>query len=187
MTPEPGERKDENLMETLEAIARRKSVRDFDPDRQVPEEALETILKAACSAPVGHGEYKALHLTVVQDADMLDTIRETAVNCFRDPILDIYYGAPMVIIISSNHGSVPELDMANAGTIAQNMMLAATDLGVDSVYIWGTVLAFRSEPDLADDVDLPDGFEPIASVAFGYSKNPGNEQQTPHTIKINRV
>ena len=174
-------------METLEAIARRKSVRDFDPDKQIPEEALGTILGAACSAPVGHGEYKALHLTVVQDAEMLDSIRETAVNCFRDPILDIYYGAPTVIIISTSHGSVPELDMANAGTIAQNMMLAATDQGVDSVYIWGTVLAFRSEPDLADDIDLPEGFEPIASVAFGYAKNQSATPQAPHPIKNNRV
>lgn len=176
-------------METMKAIAMRKSTRAFKPDQQISEEALETILKAACAAPVGHSEYNALHLTVVQDPEVLQTIRDTAMDCFRDPILDIYYGAPTVVIISSSHGSVPELDMANAGTIAQNMMLAATDLGVDSVYIWGTVLAFRSEPDLADDVDLPEGFEPIASVALGYAIAPDMSEKPMNMdmIKINRV
>lgn len=84
---------------------------------------------------MAHGEYRALHLTVVQDADVLDTLRETAVDCFRDPILDIYYGALTVVIMSSSHGSVPELDMANMGTMAENMMLAATQLGIDSVSV----------------------------------------------------
>lgn len=176
-------------METLKAIAKRKSTRTFNPDRQISEEALQTILAAGCAAPVGHGEYGALHLTVVQDAEVLQVIRDTAMDCFRDPILDIYYGAPTVVIISTSHGSVPELDMANAGTIAENMMLAATELGVDNIYIWGTVLAFRSEPDLADEVDLPDGFEPIASVALGYAitPDPSEKPMTTDVIKINRV
>lgn len=174
-------------METLKAIAKRKSVRQFKSD-QIPEDALDTILKAGCAAPVGHGEYHALHLTVVQDPDVLNLIRETAMDCFRDPILDIYYGAPTVVIISSSHGSVPELDMANAGTIAENMMLAATDLGLDSIYIWGTVLAFRAEPDLAEDIQLPEGFEPMASVAFGYAAVPDDsEKKMELTLGINRV
>lgn len=176
-------------METLKAIACRKSTREFDPNRQISEEHLETILKAACAAPVGHGEYHALHLTVVQDPDILTTLKDTAMDCFRDPILDIYYGAPTVVVISSRHGSVPELDMCNAGTIAQNMMLAATDLGIDCVYIWGTVLAFRAEPDLVEEVNLPEGYEPIASVAFGYAVNPDTSEKpmTTDSITMNRV
>ena len=175
-------------MDTLETIARRKSTRNFS-DRQIPDDALETILQAACAAPVAHGEYRALHLTVVQDPDVLDTICETARDCFRDPILNIYYGAPTVIILSSRHGSVPELDMTNMGTLAENMMLAATQLGIDCCYIWGTALAFRAEPDLADDIGLPDGYEPMGSVAFGYSKTPSNivKPMTTHSITINRV
>lgn len=176
-------------MDTFKAIARRKSTRNFDKDRQVPREAVEQILKAGCAAPVGHGEYHALHFTVVRDPDVLTTIKDTAMDCFRDPILDIYYGAPTVIIISSSHGSVPELDMANAGTMAENMMLAATDMGIDSIYIWGTVLAFRSEPDMAEDVDLPDGYEPIASIALGYALEPDDSEKpmTTDLVGINWV
>lgn len=175
-------------METRQAIATRKSVRNFGK-RQVSDQDLEMILKAANSAPVAHGEYHALHLTVVQDADVLDTIRETAVDCFRDPILDIYYGASTVIVISTSHGSIPELDMANAGTIGQTMMLAATDMGIDCCYIWGTALAFRAEPDLADDIELPEGHQVIGSVAFGYAEGPDvvASPPNPNGISVNRV
>lgn len=175
-------------METLKAIAKRKSTRLFS-SKQISEKDLDIILKAACAAPVAHGEYHALHLTVVQDADILETLKDTAMDCFRDPIRDIYYGAPTVIVISSSHGSVPELDMANAGTIAENMLLAATDLGLDSVYIWGTVLACRAEPDLLDEIKLPNGYEPIASVALGYAEEADDSEKPMNldAITINRV
>lgn len=175
-------------MDTLKAIARRKSTRNFKPD-QLREEDVETLLRAACAAPVAHGEYHALHLTLVQDPDVLTVLKDAAMDCFRDPIRDIYYGAPTVIVISSSHGSIPELDMANAGTIAQTMMLAATSLEIDCCYVWGTVLAVRADSDLMEDLQLPEGYEPIASVAFGYAAEP-DESEKPmamDTITINRI
>lgn len=171
-------------METLKAIATRKSTRSFKADH-IPEDILETILDAGCAAPVGHGEYDSLRLTVVQDKEMLDRIREVAMDCFRDPIRDIYYGAPTVIIISARQA---ELSMANAGCIANTMMLAATDLGIDNIYIWGTVLAFRDEPELAEEIGLPEDFMPIASVALGYAENPDHtEKPWQRTLHIDRL
>lgn len=175
-------------METIKAIARRKSTRDFS-DRPISDADIDTILRSACAAPVAHGEYHALHLTVVQDPDILTMLRDSAMNCFRDPIRDIYYGATTVIVISTRHGSIPELDMANAGTIGQSMMLTATDLGIDCCYIWGTALAYRADSDLAEDLQLPEGCEPIGSVAFGYAVSPDDSEKPMDLTKIgiNRV
>ncbi len=174
-------------METLQAIAIRKSVRDFGPD-QIPNDALDTILAAGCAAAVGHGERQEMHLTVVQDPQALAHIRHAAQECFGDPLRDIYYGAPTVVIISAGGLSVPELALANAGCIATNMMLAATDLGVGSVYVWGTVLAFREEPELAETVGLPDGFVPVASVALGHAARPDTgDAPAVRSIEMNRV
>lgn len=170
-------------METSKTIAKRKSTREFIKGKQIPQEALEKILQAANAAPVAHGEYFALHLTVIQNPDVLEKLREIGMDCFRDPILDIYYGAPTCIVISSKHGSIPELDMVNAGTIAENMMLQATDLGLDCCYIWGTVLAIREEPDLMDEIDLPEGYDPLGSVAFGYAVKP-DESEKPMTTDV---
>lgn len=168
-------------METRKTIARRKSTRDFIKGKQIPDDILQKILEAANAAPVAHGEYHALHLTVIQNADVLENLREIGMDCFRDPVLDIYYGAPTCILISSKHGSIPELDMVNAGTIAENMLLTATDLGIDCCYIWGTVLAIREEPDLADEIGLPEGYDPLGSVAFGYATEPDDSEKPMNT------
>ena len=155
-------------METLKAIAKRKSTRVFKSD-QINEPDLEMILNAAAKAPVAFGEYTSMHLTVVQNPNLLKDLKDIGMDCYRDPIRDMYYGAPTVIVISTKHGSVPELDMANAGTIAQNILLAATDLGLSTCYVWGTALACRVEPDFIDELGLPEEFVPIGSVAIGYA------------------
>jgi nitroreductase len=175
-------------METLDCIASRKSTRSFKPV-QIEDWQLEKILQAANRAPVAHGEYHALHLTVVQDAEVLTMLKDSAMDCFRDPIRDIYYGAPTVVIISTSHGSVPELDIANAGTICQTMMLCAADIGVDSCYVLGTVLAMRADPDIAEDINLPEGYEAIGSVAFGHAAEAAFDagQGAAHVIKVNRI
>jgi len=155
-------------METLNAIENRKSTRIFKRD-QITEKDLETILRAACRSPIAFGEYMNIHLTVIQKPELLEGLKVIGMDCYADPIRDMYYGAPTVIVISTKHGSVPELDMANAGTIGQTILLAATDLGLGSCYVWGTALACRVEPDFIDDLELPDGYDPIGSVAIGYA------------------
>ena len=60
-------------METLEAIAKRTSTRKFK-EIQISEENLQAILKAGMSAPVGSGLYESLHITVIQDMNILNII-----------------------------------------------------------------------------------------------------------------
>lgn len=68
----------ESNYEHMEAIAKRVSVRAYKPE-QIPEDALQAILKAGMAAPVGSGAYDTLHLTVIQDMALLNEIGE-AVN-----------------------------------------------------------------------------------------------------------
>lgn len=175
-------------METMEAIARRKSTRDFEP-RQLPENVLQKILGAAYAAPIGLNEYNTMHLTVVQNAAILETLREAASKAFAGASKNVFYGAPTLVIVSSSGGTVPEIAMANAACMVENIMLAATDLGVDCVYIWSIVPAFRIQPPLARDIALPQGFRPFASVALGYATQPdlSAKDLTQVTIQTNRI
>ena len=50
-------------MNTLEAIAKRKSTRSYKAE-QISEQALEAIIKAGCAAPVALAKYDSLHITV---------------------------------------------------------------------------------------------------------------------------
>jgi nitroreductase len=173
-------------METMKAIARRKSTRDFKPD-QIPETALDTVLNAGCAAPVGMRAYETLHLTVVQDANLLKKVSDTALKAMKREDGNIYYGAPTVVIVSSKKAAAPGLDYANASCIVENMLLAATDIGIDSVYIFGTVAAFQADAGLLKEMEIPEGFAPVASVALGYGTAPSSEEKTlGKTISVNR-
>jgi nitroreductase len=174
------------IMETMKAIAKRKSTREFKPD-QIPEAALDTILNAGCAAPVGMRAYDTLHLTVVQDANLLKKLSDTAINAMKREGGSIYYGAPTVVIVSSKKTEAPGLDYANAACIVENMLLAATDAGIDNVYIFGTVVAFQADAGLLKTLDIPEGFFPVASAALGYGTNPSSEEKTlGKTLSINR-
>jgi nitroreductase len=177
------------MMETLKAIAKRKSTRGF-ADRQIPDAALETIIDAGCAAPIGMRAYDSMHITVVQDGAMIKRISDAVSKASPRPGMDIYYGAPTVIIISAKTPpAMPGIDQANAACIAENMLLAATDQGIDNIYILGTLFAFQQDPELLKVVGIPDGFAPAASVALGYAAQPSPEERdiTKRVINVNRI
>ncbi|MDR2162641.1 MAG: nitroreductase family protein [Clostridiales Family XIII bacterium] len=155
-------------METLKAIESRKSTRGFKPD-QIPEAALEAILKAGVEAPVGRAAFGNIHFAVVQDAALLKKISDAATKGTEREGQDIYYGAPTVIVVSSKEQSVPELTFSNAGAISGNFLLAATDIGVDNVYVFSCLRGFRNDPGLSAEAGIPEGYTPISSVALGYA------------------
>ena len=63
-------------METMKAIAKRKSTRAFNPEKGIAKADLDAILAAGCAAPVGAGDYSSLHLTIIQSKEMLDKINK---------------------------------------------------------------------------------------------------------------
>lgn len=154
-------------MEFLKTIKKRKSVRKYQ-STQVPDTIIDDILKAGCAAPVSLKQYDSLHITVIQNPAILQTISES-IKQIRNQQHDPLYGAPTVILISSKKMPAEGLDYANFGFVAENMTLAATDQGIGSVVIWGVGLAVQQDKALQAKINLPANFEPIASVAIGYS------------------
>ena len=164
-------------MQTLEAILKRKSVRGFKPE-QISEKDLDTILNAACAAPVGHGDYDSLRLTVIQNRKLLDEF--SAANS------DMFYGAPTVIAVSAN--KLEPINFSNAACVTQNMLLAATDLGLGSVYVMNIAMACKKDESLVKKLEIEDGFFPLASVALGCpAKEVEFRKEFTKKIKINKV
>ena len=174
-------------MNTLEAIAKRVSVRAYKPD-QIPEDALQTILKAGMAAPVGMGAYGDLHLTVIQDMDILNEIGE-AVNEMIFKMLgkriNKNFGAPTMVVVSSKPGRAPGGEMANAATVLENMAIAATDLGIDNIIQGGASAVIAQTPALREKIAIPDGFTPILAASFGYAVK--EEAAKHHEISVNRI
>jgi nitroreductase len=70
----------------------------------------------------------------------------------------------------------------------QNFLLAATDLGIDSVYIFGVISVPPTETELLKELGIPEGFKPVSSVALGYAtEEAAAAPKVPRNIPVNRV
>ncbi|MCD7762350.1 MAG: nitroreductase family protein [Lachnospiraceae bacterium] len=171
-------------MQTLEAIAKRKSTRDFDPDRAVSDELIETVVKAGCQAPVGGNDRKSLHLTVCRNREILDEINQSTAAAMKMEPRDFFYGAPVVIIVSASEKQMaPGIECANAACVIENMLLAATDAGLDNIYLWGGVQALGKNADMCAKMGIPEGFKPVSAAAIGYSKS-GSAQPRELSVSL---
>lgn len=155
-------------MNTMETICSRKTIRSFTGE-PISEEDLAVILQAANASPVGLGKFETLHLTVITNRDVLHRIDRAGAELFGKPELHPLYGAPMLILISSEE---PELGMenvaySNAAMMAHNMALAATERKIGVCYIWGATRAVAKSDALLQELHLPKGFVPCCAVAVG--------------------
>jgi nitroreductase len=136
------------MMNTLTAIATRKSTRAYLP-KQISTEDLNTILGAGSSAPVALGDYGNVHFTVIQNKEMLARL-----GGGENP----FYGAPTLVLISAKQTPYANIEFFNAGCILENMFIAATSLGLGSVFISGASEAAQGEPELLSAASLPSCF-----------------------------
>ena len=154
-------------MNTMDAIKARHSTRAFS-DRQIGAADLEAILFAGGQAAVGGADFKSMKLIAVQDPEVLSAIDEASAK--RRPGSHPLYGAPTLIVLASKQSILPNIEFTNAGCVLENILLAATDLGVDSIYLWMPMYGINEEPELMSRLGFPEGFTCIGTVALGYAE-----------------
>jgi len=163
----------------IETIKSRRTVRKYKPD-QIKEEELQAILDAAKYAPSAHND-QSWHFTVVQDRAVMDelgkacklaTQKKTTDELLKKIVfneeLDIFYGAPTIVVVSGEEKAMmPAIDCAAA---TQNMLLAAESLGIGSC--WNGIAAFlfmgEGWEEYAQRLRIPEGYRPYYAVALGY-------------------
>ena len=175
-------------MEMIKTIAMRKSTRGYKAE-QISDESLTAILNAGCAAPVGMGAYDSVHITVIQNPDLLDKITNATANAFGNPKMKPFYGAPTLVIVSGKpNEKSPNIEVANAACIIENMALAATNISIGSVYLWAFLASFSADKELLKKLNLPKGFVPVSGIALGYATEPlTKEKELKQTIEINTI
>ena len=166
-------------MNTLDAIKARRSVRGFT-DKQISDADLEAILFAGGQAAVGGADFKSLKLYAVQDPELLKAINEASSK--RRPGSNPLYGAPTLVVLASSKSILENIEFTNAGCVIQNMMVAAADLGVDSIYLWMAMYGINDNSELIKRLGFPEGFTCVGTMALGYAakefpKLKGEEQR----------
>lgn len=153
-------------MELTTAMLSRRSHRSYTSE-QITEEQLQEILAAGCVAPLGRPSEGKPHLTVVQDKALLAQL-----GGLFGPEHDILYGAPTLILISCR--DLPSANLAGdtAGCVAENMCLAATQLGLGSIVLYGCTVGINASEELRKTLSVPENYTATLAVAVGHSTEP---------------
>lgn len=173
-------------MEFNDVLNRRRSIRSYT-GKSISEEALDHILTAANEAPIGMGKYDSIHLTLISNPQLLNEIDHEAAVFFGDEKLHPLYGAPLLVVVSSNdQGNVAS---ANVGIVLENMALAAVNENVGHCDIYGAIGALNQHPDLVKKLDLPDGFTALGGIVLGVSDEAYEKREigADHRFAVNRV
>ena len=175
-------------MNTLEAILKRKSTRAYK-NEQISEDALNKIIQAGCASPVAMARYDSLHITVIQNEDVINNVCDITSNMFFEKMgvrKNVNFGAKTMVLVSTNPEALPyEMACVNVGIVVENMVLAATDIGIDSVILGGVPRSIAPDKELVKSLGIPDGFTPILGAFFGYAVS--NEAAKEHSISLNRI
>lgn len=163
-------------MQFTQVLKTRVSTRDFET-RPVPESAVKTLLDAALYAPVGMHMYDTLHLSVITNPEILERIRLCVAKASGNENADPLHNAPLLIVVSSSQTG--DIGALNVSCLIENMLLAATDLGLGNLYVRGAITEVAKDKTLVQDMRIPEGFTPVASVAVGYAKVSAAPRETP--------
>ena len=162
-------------MAILDSIKSRRSIREF-LDRKVPEQAVNDLIDALLWAPsAGNLQSRKFYFVIEQE-----TKRKLAKAALGQ---DFISRAPLVVVactdrrISARYGDrgVNLYSIQDAAASVMNMMLAAHELGLGTVWVG----AFN-EFDVFEVLDLPENLRPVAIIPVGY---PARTPPAPQRIK----
>jgi F420 biosynthesis protein FbiB-like protein len=168
-------------MNTLEAIAQRRSIRKYK-DTPVSDETIVKLLNAAIQAPSGKNRQPWRFIVVKQDKrpEMVRIMRE-AIEALKAQGMDtgssewtarIMEQAPVTIFVFNTYEENEDregtslmdvVDVQSIGAAIQNLLLAAQDLGLGTLWICDVFYAYE---ELC--AWLGETHQMIAAVALGY-------------------
>ncbi len=158
-------------MEFKEVIRKREAIRKFK-DIPVEQEKLDLILEAARLAPTGANK-QPQRVYVLKSTEALHKM---------DQMTPSRYGAPIALLVAADKSEAWEWQgyngyEADAAIVATHILLAATDVGVGS--IWAGIV---DQEGVRDIFELPESVLPVAFIPLGYaaddySGNPMHNQR----------
>lgn len=174
-------------MSTFEAIRNRKSVRTYQA-KAVEVDKIRQVVEAGNMA-AGTPMAGKVYFNVITNADVLKAIVDGSKAVMSksgvpmlekisaNPQFNPIYGAPVAVVVSTDKAEDPNtagMARANAACAGENMLIAATELGLGSCYLESPTLAFNI-PDVAAAAKIAEGAQPQAVIVFGYT-----DDEAPH-------
>lgn len=184
----------------IEVINKRRSIRAYEP-KPIPRDIINTIIEAGNQAPSagreeeGSEEYlfQPWRFVVVEDPTFkqqlvttampiwkrfIDTIEETQPKLYEnimklyqlkpEPKDMVYHSAPVILFIIG-----PKANAVSCALACENIMLAATSLGLGSCYV-GFGMMVTGNTEIVQALELTDGERIYGPIVLGYPKDDPN-------------
>lgn len=187
-----------SLNETLETIRNRRSVRTFS-DRDVSEEQIEILLRAANDAPSAHNQqpwrFIVLKTDKRQELAQLVTARSSEFPRPASALLRMaarsILSAPVIIAVANTgelieHGTqlfkvekemaydfFRTMEIQSSAAAVENLLLAATSIGLATVWLG---ILFLIKDEVRELLGEAKG-EFMAVIPVGYGSHPGKSPQ----------
>jgi len=182
-----------------ELLEKRRSVRDFE-DRAVPLELIKEIINDSIKAP-NASHRQPWRFIVVNNKEVVKKISDASkktliagiekdpnspmkdyAKVLKDENFNVFYNAPcMVGIVGKIKGATIAYDCA---LLACYFMLSAAARGLGTT--WVAQGAEARDPELLEEIGLPEGYRIHAPIILGYPKSIPSmpERKDPDILKI---
>ncbi|HMK48591.1 MAG TPA: nitroreductase family protein [Thermodesulfovibrionales bacterium] len=195
-----------SINDTLRSIKKRHSIRNFN-ETDVPEDHIAALLKAANEAPSAHNQqpWRFIVLKGEKKQELAQLVSSHAAS-FPKPASALLrmasksiMSAPVVIAISNTgeliergmnlfklekemaHDFFRTMEIQSSAAAAQNLLLAATSLGLATVWLG---ILFLMKDSVLQFLGEPAG-EFMAVVPVGYAAKPSSgPQKQPVDVKV---
>lgn len=185
------------ILNTIEAINTRYSCRAFN-GKMPSDEHLDTVAKAAVASLSGMNRQLWRVIVVKNDALLADLEAEGMKNLAAFPSLHervmsrggkLFYGASCMVVIPVAKAEPAGAELFDCGIVAENIALAATSLGVNSLICGFAAFSFAGDrgTEFKTRLGFPDGYEIGIAVLLGYAKEPGGKPHEPDMSKISWI
>lgn len=165
-------------MEVIETIYKRRSIRHY-LDKKVEKDKIITLLRAAAAAPTA-ANCQPWEFIVIDEDEKLSQL--------RDKLIFARYNAPVAIVVCGNmklafKGPSQEMWVQDCSAAIENILIAATSIGLGSVWIGIYPLESNIRP-LKKILNIPEYVTPLGIVYVGY---PAEEKEARTRFNEKRV
>ena len=158
-----GEKQDTSEI-VLNNILKRTSIRSY-LDKSVEEEKIEKLLRAGMAAPTAKNK-QPWHFVVVTDKSLLQKLSKV------NPYAEMVARAPLAIVVCGDmtkalDGNAREFWVQDCSAASENILLAATGLGLGAVWT-STYPSEERCAAVSEVLGLPETLIPLNTIVIGY-------------------
>ena len=167
----------------LDAIHERRAIRSFSPEMP-PHEDVERVIDAGLWAASGMGKQSPI-VVAITERGLRDRIAAMNAAIMGAPEgMDPFYGAPVILAVLARRDV--RTHVCDGSLAIGNMMLAATSLGLGSIWIHRAKEEFDSDEGKAilADLGVEGDYEGVGHCALGFTAGtvPAGAERKPGRV-----